>query len=212
MLKNVQIQFLQKDAIQLRWDWEPTDSTLPRCNVFYCCTPENRLLEQGLFTEDEIQAYFDEKIIHFLGDDARQQMSVFHARNPETSRMMAFQQGSHFQENKQLSIPPGMGNHVFLVCIFDDHEIISRVVAYTGKTLEYEIEKEGFLQKIKGSSFYTVKLKCDDERKKVLVRNVGGKHLYSVLPEGYNKLYFGKELDISDIKIIYLSSLIGKNL
>lgn len=210
MFKNVQISFAKQDSIQLRWEWGDDTSNGPqKCNVFYCGIPENKLLARGIFTEGEILNYFNEQVLDIFGTEARQEMPQYNKRNPETSRLNVFQQGGHYQENKEIAIPTAMDSHIFLVCVYDEDELVLRVVAYSGEQVAFEIEKPGFLQKMRGTNYQTVNLKCSDTRKKVLVTHQGSQYAYSVLPDGHQKLYFHKDTDISGIRICYLSSLIG---
>lgn len=210
MFKNVQISFSQAESIQLRWDWDNTGDTMPpKCNVFYCGVPENKLLVRGVFTEREVLNYFHENVVRIFDTNARQELLNYNTRNADTSRLNVFQQSGHHQENKQLVVPPGTNHYVFLVCIFDENDMVFRVVAHSGERVEFEIEKPGLMQKLRGTTCQTIRLKGADSRKKVLVTRSNGKNVYSVLPDGYEKLHFPKELDISGINIYYLSSLIG---
>lgn len=214
MFKNVQIRFATETALQLSWDWEYDDpAEVPKCSVFYCGVPENRLLEKGLFLENEIMAYFNEQVVKIFASNAREEMAAYNLRNTGTSRLNKFQQGNHFQENKQLPIPSGTENNIFLVCIFDDNDMVFRVIAGgSQREIGFDLEKKGFFQKLMGSgNRQTVVLRCNDTRQKVIATRKGKRMLYSVLPEGQTKLYFDENVDLTNIKIYYLSSLIGKS-
>lgn len=214
MFKNVRIGFATETALQLCWDWESDSAAdVPRCSVFYCGVPEDRLLERGLFLESEILAYFNENVVKIFAPNSREEMAAYNLRNISSSRLNKFQQGNHFQENKQLTIPAGTENNIFLVCIFDDNEMVFRVIAGgSQREIGFDLEKKSFFKKLMGGgNRQTVTLRCDDTRKKVVARKVGKRMLYSVLPEDHTKLYFSEDVDLDSIKIYYLSSLIGKS-
>lgn len=214
MFKNVKIRFDTNTSLQLCWDWECDDPCkLPQCNVFYCGVPENRLLEKGLYMESEILNYFNDNVVRIAGADARTNMETFSQTNTATCRLNNFQQMSHFQENKQLTIPPGTENCIFLVCIYDDNEMVFRTVAAgSNEPIPFTVEQTGMLKKLfKGTQRQVVHLRCDDSRKKAVFYGSGARAVYAVLPEDHTTLYFGEDVDLNTISIRYLSSLIGKN-
>lgn len=214
MLKNVNISFSTDTSLQLRWDWESDDPCqVPKCNVFYCGVPENQLLEKGLYMENEILNYFNDNVVRITGANVREEMARYCQNHTANSRLNNFQQMSHFQENKQLSIPPGTENCIFLVCIYDDNEMFFRAVAAgSSKTVPFTVEQPGMFKKLfGGSQRQVVRLQCDDNRKKVVSYGSGDRAIYAVLPEDHTTLYFSEDADLSNITIRYLSSLIGKN-
>lgn len=214
MFKNVRIRFATNTSLQLCWDWECDDPCqLPKCNVFYCGIPENRLLEKGLYMESEILNYFNDHVFRITGPDVRATMETFSQTNTAICRLNNFQQLSHFQENKQLSIPPGTENCIFLVCIYDDNEMIFRVVAAgSNEPIAFTVEQAGMLKKLfKGNQRQVVRLQCNDNRKKAVFYGSGDRAIYAVLPEDHTTLYFSEDADLSNLSIRYLSSLIGKN-
>ena len=213
MFKNVQIRFSTDTSLQLCWDWENDDPCqLPKCNVFYCGVPEDRLLEKGLYLENEILNYFNDHVVRITGPDAREEMAAYNQRNVGTSRLNNFQQGNHFQENRQLAIPAGTESYIFLVCIYDDNEMIFRTVAAgSNRDIPFEVEQASVFKKLfKGNQRKAINLKCSDSRKKVVSYGSGDRTIYSVLPENHTTLYFDEGTDLSSISIRYLSSLIGK--
>ena len=214
MFKNVRIRFSTDTALQLCWDWESDDPCqIPRCNVFYCGVPENQLLEKGLYMENEILNYFNDNVVRITGSSVRQELERYSQSHTANSRLNNFQQLSHFQENKQLSIPSGTENCIFLVCIYDDNEMMFRAVAAgSGQTVPFTVEQPGMLKKLfGGSQRQIVHLQCADNRKKAVFYGSGERAIYAVLPEDHTTLYFSEDADLSNISIRYLSSLIGKN-
>lgn len=214
MFKNVRIKFSTDTALQICWDWECDDPMqVPKCNVFYCGVPENQLLEKGLYMENEILNYFNDNVVRISGADARHEMELYSQSHSANCRLNNFQQLSHFQENKQLAIPPGTENCIFLVSIYDDNEMTFRVVAAgSNQDIPFTVEQPGMFRRLLGGSQrQIVHLQCDNNRKKAVFYGSGERAVYAVLPEGYTTLYFGEDAELNNISIRYLSSLIGKN-
>lgn len=213
MFKNVKLEFGSEFSLLARWEWvDNKDGSVPGCQVFYCSLPENKLLERGLFLEDEILNYFNETVLKIYSPDVRQEIESYWERNKGTCRLNQFQRDNFDIETRQLPISPGTQDHIFLVCIYDATQIIFRIIAGScGKQIPFTEIKPGFLQKMFGAGTRrAIQLQVSDNRKKVVEIRSGRTVTYSVLPEGYHEYYFDDTVNLAGIKIYYLSSLIGK--
>lgn len=219
MIKDVKVEIssdvAQKAFLRISWEWvDNKDGSLPSCNIFYCSLPENQLLEKGLFLENEILAHFNENVVGIYAPDVRDQIEVYCQRNPTKCVRNRFQRQNSYKEVKQLSVPSDPPNGIILLCIYDEYEIQYRVVAGSnGGAIPFEIIKVNPLKKLFGGKDNRkgIILSRNDNRKKVIKYRSGGNMIYSVLPEGYTEYYFDESVDLSRIKIYYLSSLIGKS-
>lgn len=213
MFKNVMLEFGADASLHARWDWvDNKDGSVPSCQVFYCSLPENKLLVQGLFLEDEILNYFNDNVIRIYSPDVRQEIMSYWERNKGTCRLNKIQRDRFDKENRQLPISPDALDHIFLVCIFDETDIIFRIIAgSSGQPILFHEIKPGFLQKmLKKETRQAIQLRQNDSRKKVAEIRSGKSVTYSVLPEGHSQYYFDESVNLSAMKIYYLSSLIGK--
>ena len=144
--------------------------------------------------------------------DVRRELEEYHGRDSANSRLSRFRREGNENEIRELPIPPGSQNGIFLVAVYDENEIIFRIVAGGGRDpIPFEEIKPKLFQKLMGGrgSRRTIRLLKKDNRKKVVETRSGRTKVYSVLPEGYDEYYFDENVDLSTIKIYYLSSLIG---
>lgn len=215
MFSNVSVEFGSATSLLIRWEWiDNKDRSCPSCRVFYCGIPENKLLEKGLFLQNEIANYFNDNVINIYSPNVRQEIESFNGRNTATSRLNNFQRERSDRENRQLPLPDGTQNHIFLVCVYDDNEFVYRIISSGGKTeIPFTVVKPGFFKKLmKGSSSgrQAIQLTQNTSRKKVVEYQGDKSVVYSVLPDGHDQYYFDESVDLSKIKIYHLSSLIGK--
>ena len=174
---------------------------------------ENKLLEKGLFLESEILGYFDQNVLKIFSSNARTEIQSYWERNTDISKLRLVRRQNFDIENSQLPISEKARDHIFLVCIFDESQIIFRIISgSSGNEIPFEPIKKGFMEKLMNPhSRQAIRLKVQNNRKKVLINRVGNATTYSVLPEGYDVYYFDESVNLSGIKIKYLSSLIGQS-
>lgn len=212
MFRNVSVEY-SAGSLRLRWDWESNrDLTNPSCKVFLLALPEDRLLEKGLFLESEILAYVDENLLPLYRPNVRQELESYFARHNGSSRLSIVRCEGSDRLNRQFQIPDGVENPVILICVYDESEIIFRIAAGGGtQSIPFDPVKKGGLAALFGGKKgrQGITLRCADRRKKVAVYGAGKNRLYSVLPEGDSVYYFDESVNLSSLRILYLSSLIG---
>lgn len=216
MFKNVSVEFGTSTSLLVRWEWvDNKDGTTPSCRIFYCGVPENKLLEKGLFLQSEIATYFNDEIVKIYSPNVRQEIEAYTSRNAAGSRLNSFKREKSDRDNRQLPLPDGTKNHIFLVCVYDDNEFVYRIISSGSKTaIPFTVVKPGFMQKLMGRNNdgrQVIRLQESSSRKMVVEYRGEKSMVYSVLPDGHDEYYFDRDIDLSKINIYHLSSLIGKS-
>lgn len=215
MFRNVNIEFGSEHSLLIRWEWiEDQKGVTPDCHVFYCSIPENKLLDKGLFLDNEILSYFNSQVVKIYDTDINNEFVSYCQKYPESGRLLHFQRGISDIENRQLPISKDAQNHIFLVCVYDNNECIMRIISCEKeKVIPFKEIKQSFFKTLVGGSNQrkAIKLLCDDQRKKVIIYRAGRNTIFTVLPEFTHEYYFDNNVNLQTLKIYYLSSIIGRS-
>ena len=131
MIKNINITYNSASQLHITWEWRDNQdpSIIPSCQIFCCGVPEDTLLEEGLFLENEILEYFNDKVLGNESLDMRQRIDSYTNRHSNVSRKREYQRQSNQREAVDFKLYDGAENHILLVYIYDDNEIFSRIIA-----------------------------------------------------------------------------------
>ncbi len=208
-------------AVNVMWEWK-FDGTgpLPSCNVFCCTIPENQLLQDAIFSQDEIVTWMTRTMLDILTPQTRaSNIEAFHMNpaNKERCQFNTYQltSGGSTHDSKVLHFPVSDMNKVFIVCVYDndgnfDYSVFAPDI---GGKISYTCEEPrgGFMKLFGGKSKGGRKLIFSDSgnKRRVMVTSYNGADVYTVIPNGtsYN---IDSDFDINSIKdVVYLSTLIG---
>jgi len=207
----------QQIAIDLQWLWNYEEGKkLPECNVFCCKIPENRLLKESIFSQQEIKNWINRELIDISVPETRIYNIEAYANNPVTNKNCVLYKyqlnnGGNIFATQQLRFPMEDSNKIFFVCIYSDSNFESMVlsVADPEMTVPFEFIEPGFMDKLRGKKQNSLRFSDSGDRRRVLVTDFEGAPVYSIVPNG-NFYYIDKDVTRDDIKqAIYLSSLIG---
>lgn len=214
MFRNVSIEYGTDRSLLIRWEWlDNKDGSSPDCRVFYCSIPENKILDKGMFLENEILAYFNSNVVPVFGQARFKKFEEYAQKYPDSGKLISFKRGISDIENRQLPISSDAQNHIFLVCVYDNNEVVFRIISCEREqNIPFREIKPSLLQKLIGrnNSRHAVEILCDDHRKKVIVYRKNKNMIYTVLPENSNVYYFDSNINLAGVRICFLSSLIGR--
>ena len=205
----------EDDCITIKWQWiVKKGQPLPNCKYFYCSIDENQLFKKSIFMESEILDYFDQHIVNVKCSDPRAAVEQYWRVHPDDSDCVFCQlnNGGVMKAERLIKLSPKDMSKVYLVCVYDEYQFIINVVPVR---LYSEIEYEVITPKArlfrKKEDVLTLKINNDDGRKKVLRSGVGKPYAYSVLPDYCNEYYLPTSTDMSEVKILYLASLLASD-
>ena len=198
-------------TLSTRWTWEynPTSGVLPHCSFFCCAVKEDIFLNESLFMEKEILDYFEKEILRITSDTHEAALRMYNAQNSETSRLIEceLRHGDSITKEINITIPEKDRGQIYYVCVFDDEKYIPRVIsAVNNDVVNVKKTPAGMFRK-----YHTIELIEPDRRRKVVETKCGKAYAYSVLPQGYDTFYYERDVNLDNIKIKYLSMLIGGN-
>ena len=196
-------------TISTRWTWNytPGSGILPHCSFFSCALKADIFLNKSLFLEKEILDYFEKEVLKLTDGDRESALKLYNMRNSDTSRFIEcdLHDGDSITKEINISIADKNYEQIYYVCVFDDKKYVARVIStINNATVEVKKTPASFFHK-----FHTVEIVNSDSRRKVVETKCQGGYAYSVLPQGYDKFYFNKDVDLESIKIKYLSMLMG---
>lgn len=223
MISNVNVQYRVGESIHVSWKWE-SDSTdkIPSCKIFILGFPTEEVLKEGLFMNNEILRYIDEKYVKVLdeaGDAAVvQNLQWYVDTHPGSNTIQqVVEQTNTDREDRPFSVDNASMSNYYLVVVCDDQRNYMDVVT-CDRALEirYEVlekEETGFFKKLfaRGNTHQEgtqIEIGSGDKRRKMIVYEDG---VRAVLPQGTTVFYLPEGIDPSTVKIQYLSSMIGKN-
>ncbi len=213
---HVKMSFTEKADLHLRWQWIQDGSVLtPSCKVFFTVLPEHVILDKGLFLENEILAFFLDKLpFSIFSADAHEMMENYATTNPDTSGFFVFSRNLNEWEDRVVPISDTLRTGIFLVCLYDDTNLIYRVMAPGGyNEIPFEVVVPTFMDKLfhRASERLTIKLKDEGDRRMKVVRiRHGGTDLYAAVPKDASLLYFDPaKITPEQLKFCHLSALVG---
>ncbi len=201
--------------VMWRWRYE-RGMPLPECTVFCCSVPEVQLLRNSIFTKDEIISWVNKNMIDLSNPDTRVgNIEAFwnSPANKNCCRLHKYSlaNGANILANQNLQFPLSDTNKVFIVCVFGIRTFEIMVVAANPPGfVPYEVVLPGWLDSLRGKKDKILKFSDAGDKKRVLITELDGMPVYSVLPDGAE---FNIENDGTDNRrigdVVYLSSLIG---
>ncbi len=222
MFKNLRIVCVPNEkniSVNVAWEWAYEEGPLPSCNLFCCTVPENQLLQDSLFSQEEIINWINANMIDVLTPETRiSNIEAFHMNPVNKSRCQynsySLAAGGRIYENRLLTFPVSDLNKVFLVCLMDAEGTFEYNVFAPdlGKKINFTVEDvyRSMLDKLfKRAS--ARKLIFDDEgyKRRVMVTEFAGDKVYTVLPDG-TEYIVDERFNPEEIKdVVYLSTLIG---
>ncbi len=205
-------------TIYVNWSWviDPTSNTMPSCKLFCCGIPQDELINNFLFREQEILDWFERRVVNFNSPDRENLFRLYYQKPSNFGKCylntVAFHSGDAINRQQPLRFSYEAKNMIFLVCVFDENRYETRIVAVNSlNDFKFEITRNKKLFGLFGENNTELKLLEGDERQKVLIVEDGGQTTYSLIPKGCSKYYLSEQLanvNPSKIKIKYLSDLI----
>ena len=202
-------------SITIKWQWiVKKGQPLPNCKYFYCSIDENELFKKSIFLESEILDYFDQHVVNVKCTDPRTVVEQYWRVHPDDSGCVFCQlnNGGAMKAERLIKLSPKDMSRVYLICVYDDEQFIINVAPVRQYAeIEYEIVTAKSLMFWKKENTLTIRISNDDGRKKVLRSGVGKPYAYSVLPDDCSEYYLPKDTEMSEVKIMYLASLLASD-
>ena len=205
--------------IHLQWHWViENDTSKPSCSVFCCPIPEQRLLNEMIFRQEDIINYINREIVDISSPETRiRNLEEFYRRSAGFGMNCSLHQYTlmnDISKHVDLQYAEEDADKVYFICVYGERSFVSKVIAVSplesGITYTMKQQK-GLLNRFFKKNSLSIEFDNISSRRLVLVSKVNGEEIYSVVPSGEKKFYFSADIQEEDIcSARYLSSLIGK--
>ncbi len=221
MFENLGITASHSDnnlRIHIQWRWiESNNEIRPSCSVFCCPIPEQQLLNQMIFRQEDIINYINSHIVDTSSSKDRiKNIEEFYRHSTERNMNCSLHQYTlmgDIVKHIDLQYSKSDADKVFFICVYGERSFITRVVSVVpvDSGIAYELKQNNSLKsKILRRNTLSINFENTSNRRMVIVTKYNGEDVYSIVPFGENRYYFPTEVKKEDIiSAQYMSSLIG---
>ena len=204
--------------VNLQWKWKyiPGGPT-PSCEVFCYTIPENQLLRDSVFSQEEIIRWVVEnKGIDIASPETQRENLRAFCRNPMNRNVCRLNRytlnsGGNDVSVQRLEYPLSDIDKIFFLCIFGEKTFETRVFAIDTKEtcIPYDFSGGRKFLGMFGGGRKMISFHDSGNRRRVLISRYQNEEVYSILPGG-DTYYLDDSVSQEDIvRVVYLSSLIG---
>lgn len=204
--------------INLQWKWKYTrGGHIPACEVFCCTIPENQLLHDSIFSQEEIIKWIVErKGIDIMSLETRRDNLRAYYNNPTNKsncriNRYTLNNGGNELSVQRMEYPLKDIDKIFFICVYGEKTFESKVFAINTQedSIPYEFVTSNKLFGILGIGKKMIRFNDSGGRRRVMISKYNNEEVYSILPGG-DEYYLIKDVSSDNkVKFVYLSSLIG---